>query len=236
MLEWFTPERTVEFLQSCERAGINTWQFDHFPKVVDALRGVREKGSKLQFICIHHDKRPATLQQVIADLSPIALMHHGGVTDTLFREGKSQVVHDFVKRAHDLGVLAGVSAHNPENIQRIADEGWEVDLFMTCFYYVTRPVEDQKKMFGGRAAVFEPFYDTDPVEMTKVVRAVKVPCLGFKILAAGRRCWSDAEVEECFKFAFASIKKTDAVIVGLFPKYKDEIAQDVALARKYGAP
>ena len=49
-------------------------------------------------------------------------------------------MHDYVKAAHDCGVLAGVSAHNPDCIKRVADEGWEVDFFMTCFYFLTRKI------------------------------------------------------------------------------------------------
>ena len=30
-------------------------------------------------------------------------------------------MHDYVKAVHDQGVLAGVSAHNPDNIKRIAE-------------------------------------------------------------------------------------------------------------------
>ena len=66
------------------------------------------------------------------------MAHHGGVTDRLFSDGKRKQVHDYVKEAHDRGVLAGVSAHNPDCINRVADEGWEVDFFMTCFYFLTR--------------------------------------------------------------------------------------------------
>jgi len=75
---------------------------------------------------------------MVESARPIAMAHHGGVTDRLFAEGKSREVHDFVKQAHDCGVLAGVSAHNPDCIKRIAEEGWEVDFFMACFYFLTR--------------------------------------------------------------------------------------------------
>ncbi len=234
MLEWFTLERTIEFLEKCVREGINTWQFDHMPKIVTALRTVRERGAKLNFICIHADRHPVNLKTVIADQDPIAIVHHGGVTDALFRQGKAQDVRDFVKKVHDHGVMAGVSTHNPENLKRIADEGWEVDLFMTCFYHLTRTVEEQRKQMG-KAAVFEPFYDTDPLEMTDVVLKLKQPCLGFKILAAGRKCWTPEEVEGCFKFAFERLKKCDAVIVGMFPKYRDEVRENAAHTRKHGA-
>ena len=83
---------------------------------------------------------------------------------------------------------------------------------MTCFYYVTRPREDQEKRLG-KVTVGEPFFESDPVDMTAVVRQVEKPCLGFKILAAGRSCWSKYSVEKAFQFAFENIKPTDGVIV-----------------------
>ena len=53
MLEYFTPERTFEFIAKCEAAGINTWQVDHTEKSVAVVRKLREKGSKMQIICLH---------------------------------------------------------------------------------------------------------------------------------------------------------------------------------------
>jgi hypothetical protein len=231
MLEYFTLERTIEFLEKCEKEGINTWQFDHDKKVVSALRTVRERGSKLQFICLHAEKR-GPIKNAIAETNAIAVVHHGGVTDSLFRVGKAQEVHDFVKRVHDLGVLAGVSSHSPANIQRIFDEGWENDLFMTCLYYVTRPTEEQQKSLG-KVAVGEPFFESDPIEMTAVIRKVPKPCLAFKILAAGRLCWDQNMVDKAFEFAFQNIKPTDAVIVGMFPRYEDEVRLNVGYVQKH---
>jgi hypothetical protein len=232
MLEHFTLGRTIEFLEKCEGEGINTWQYDHESKAVAALRSIREKGSKLQFICLHATKR-GPLKKAVEETNPIALVHHGGVTDSLFRAGKAQEVHDFVKQAHDLGVLAGVSSHNPDNIRRIFEEGWENDLFMTCLYYLTRPREEQQQNLG-KVAVGEPFFESDPVDMTRVIRQVAKPCLAFKILAAGRLCWEQKTVDEAFQFAFQNIKPSDAVIVGMFPRYEDEVRLNIAYVRKYG--
>jgi hypothetical protein len=234
MREWFTVERTAEFLRGCERHGITAWQCDHTDKAVAALRLAREQGVRLKVICLHAE-RPldAPLSGVVADLGPIAVVHHGGVTDALFRAGRGGKVRDFVKKAKDQGLLAGVSSHCPDNVQRIADAGWENDFFMTCFYYVSRPAEEQRQQLG-KVTVGEPFFESDPAEMTAVVRQVSKPCLGFKILAAGRLCWSPPAVEQAFRTAFASIKPTDGVIVGMFPRYADEVAEDAGLARKYG--
>ncbi len=235
MREYFTVDRTAEFLLHCERAGITAWQFSHMEKSVAALAKARESGSQIQGICLHAARMfDAPISRVIDETRPIAMVHHGGVTDAKFRAGKQEEVHDYVKKVHDHGLLAGVSAHNPENIKRIADEGWENDLFMTCFYYVTRPRDEQMKELG-KVTVGETFFESDPAEMTAVVRQVDQPCLGFKILAAGRSCWQTQAVEKCFRFAFENMKPTDGVIVGMFPVYRDEVADNAKYTRRYGA-
>lgn len=233
MREWFTAERTAEFLIHCERQGINTWQFDYTDKTVKAIQIARERGCQIQLICLHAERPTDVPIREVMKLKPIAIAHHGGVTDALFRAGKAQQVHDFVKKVHDHGALAGVSAHNPEVIKRIMDEGWENDFFMCCFYYVTRPREEMLKQLG-KVPVDEPFFESDPDEMTAVMRSVNKPCLGFKILAAGRKCWSKAQVESAFRYAFEKIKKTDAVIVGMYPRFTDEVTENANYTRKYG--
>ena len=54
MKEYFTVERSVEFLLDCERLGINTHQFsystaNHAPEI---LSKVRDRGSKMEFFCL----------------------------------------------------------------------------------------------------------------------------------------------------------------------------------------
>jgi hypothetical protein len=234
MREYFTPERIAEFLENCEHAGINTHQFSDPEKMAGVFRTLRERGSKMKFICLHAGgAQSAPVEQVVRDTQPIAIVHHGGVTDRLFREGKSQEVRDFVQRVRDAGVLAGVSAHNPDCIQRIADEGWPVDFFMTCFYYLTRPREELAKTPLVTLQIGYPFFASDPLAMTKVAQQVKQPCLGFKILAAGRKCHDRKAVREAFQFAFEHLKPTDGVIVGMYPRFGDQIKENAAHAREF---
>lgn len=233
MREYFTVERTVEFLRHSEGQGINTFQFDPTEKVEKVLELLWNTDTKLQFICLTSGSFGSASLARVMDLKPIALSHHGGVTDSLFRSGEAEKVHDFVKKAHDKGVLAGVSAHNPDNIKRMADEGWENDFFMTCFHHLTRTREEMEKELG-QITFGEPFVESDPPRMAAVIRQVGKPCLAFKILAAGRRCDSRNSVGEAFQWAFENIKKTDAVIVGMFPQFQDELAINADFTRKYG--
>ena len=235
MREYFTDERVMNFLQHCEREGINTHQGGRPERMGPILRTMRQRGSRIKFICLHaggQGKMP--VDQVVKETRPIAIVHHGGVTDRLFRDGKKGEVHDFVKRVKDAGVLAGVSAHNPDCIKRVADEGWEVDLFMTCFYYLTRTPEELDKMPPVvTTQIGYTFFTSDPQAMTKVARQVDQPCLGFKILAAGRMCGKARKVEAAFKFAFEHHKPADGVIVGMYPRFDDEMRENAQYTRQF---
>ncbi len=228
MKEYFTTENTVQFLLNCEKAGINTHQGS---ARMEYLKPLRDRGSRMNFISLSSDR--SKIKDIINTASPIAIVHHGGVTDRLFSEGDSMIVHDYVKAVKDTGLLAGVSAHNPDVIKQIADKGWDVDFFMTCFYYLTRKQNIEESMPTLPTGSYI-FYKNDPAVMTGVIRQVKQPCLAFKILGAGRLCSSQETVKKAFQYAFSNIKPSDGVIVGMFPWFYDEISSDSTYAREFG--
>jgi len=55
-------------------------------------------------------------------------------------------------------------------------------------------------------------YRGRPDRMTAALRQAKRLCLGFKILAAGRRVGSPEQVHQCFEYAFKNLKPADAVM------------------------
>jgi hypothetical protein len=229
MKDYFTPVRIVEFLQKCEQLGILAHQSSSRSDYFDLLH---EKGAKLKIISLQSKRE--NISQAITSAQPVAIVHHGGVSDRLFAEGKSEEVHDFVKAVKDQGLLAGVSAHNPDVIKKIADEDWDVDLFMTCFYFLTRKQSMEESLPALPVGSYH-FLKDDPKVMIKVIRQVKQPCLAFKILGAGRLCASQEEVSAAFEFAFGNIKPTDGVIVGMFPWFFDEIGANTQYTKEFGS-
>lgn len=239
MKQWFEPPRSVEFLLDCERAGITAHQYSDSPRARVTLRDARERGSKMRFLALHSDREK--LNEFVRETQPVAVAHHGGATDIKFAQGKAQEVHDYVKAVHDLGLLAGVSAHNPDCIKRVADEGWEVDYFMTCFYFLSRKrlaeLAGKKEEEPTAPVLVDPhhsFLRGDPEVMTAVARQVSQPCLGFKILAAGRQCTNQEVVKRAFRYALTRLKPSDGVIVGMFPWAFDEIGANAAYTREFG--
>jgi hypothetical protein len=65
------------------------------------------------------------------------------------------------------------------------------------------------------------------------MRQTEKPCLAFKILAAGRLCDRAEWVETAFESAFRQIKASDAVIVGMYPEYEDQVAINAELVRRF---
>ena len=240
MTDYYTPERIQQLLLRCLEMRINCWQSSAHERVDEALRTLRDGGRDIRWIFLAsnpHLDDAAALRDIVRRNKPIAIVHHGGVSDALWREGKIEKAHDFAKRVKDLGVLAGLSAHNPDVIRNAEDKGWGLDLYMTCLYRVTRTAEELKKEFGMAETPLggSVYLPGDPARMCEVIRGVKRPCLAFKILAAGRRCERPQDVEAAFELAFKNIKKSDAVIVGMFPRYRDEAAEDAALARRFSS-
>lgn len=72
--------------------------------------------------------------------------------------------------------------------------------------------------------------------MCRMIRQTKKPCLAFKLFGAGRASGSPEQVEHAFRFALDGIKRTDAVIVGMYPRFKDEVRENTELVRRILTP
>ncbi len=103
--------------------------------------------------------------------------------------------------------------------------------WMTHDRRVSRTREEARALMNGEAPLGETFLEKDPDRMSQRIMKTKRPCFGFKILAAGRAGFGKEQIETAFKGAFARIKPNDAVIVGMWPKYKNEMAENAAIVR-----
>lgn len=235
--DWHTPDRVVQLLRHAEEQGINTWQNSYAERTLSDLDKFREAGGTMNWLCLGKpdwDKNPHLIADA-AKRKPIGIAPHGALAEKLHRDRKLDVLKDLLKRIRDTDVLVGLSAHNPAVIQLAEERGWDVDYYMCCLYYLTRPAAEFKQLMGGEIPLGEVYLPSDPPRMYHVVRSTKKPCLVYKILAAGRLTDSPALVENAFKAAFANIKPNDALIVGMYLQQQDQVAQNAQLVRKLGA-
>jgi len=242
MNEYYTEDVEVDFLHRCQRAGINIWQSsgeDNFRR----YERFRKEGGNLLYLSLSAYYGPSgkpglfhgMTEKQAAKAGFIGIAHHGESTDRLFKEGNIDQVHEYLKRVRDAGLLVGLSTHMPAVIDYVEDKDWDVDFYMTCVYERHRSREKLKQLLGYVPLPLNEIYiEEDPPRMYERIRATRKTCLAFKILAAGRLCQSRKQVEDVFRATFENIKPTDAVIVGMFPRWSDQISENAGLVRKYG--
>jgi len=254
MLEYFTLEQTVEFLRSCTAQGINTWQSNYGEKTRDALFKLREEGEKLNMLPLsalqvagldNERLRPAlermegTWDRMMAEYKPIGVFLWGMLTDVLWREGKIDMARDFLAKARDTGVQVGVATHIPEVIEYIEEKGWDVDFYMASLYKWMKSREEilailpEIPVDGHQGWEF--YLPSELPRMCDTIRQTPKTCLAFKLFAAGRTSTTPEQVSEVFEFVLRHIKPTDAVVVGMYPRFADQMVKENAdLVKKFG--
>ena len=229
MRQYYTPEQILKTLRRCQEVGINCWQSGS--DKYKMYRRFIDDGGKMHYLSINSN--PADIGP-IAKAGGLGIAHHGEVTDNLFKAGKLDKIHDFLKRVRDAGLMGGVSTHMPAVIEAIEDKGWDVDYYMTCVYERHRTETELKKLLGYvPIPLREVYLQEDPPRMFKVMRQTKRPCLAFKILAAGRLSERKAWVEKAFRETFQSIKSNDGVIIGIYDEYSDQPGEDAEYTRRF---
>jgi hypothetical protein len=233
MTSYYTTEQKIKTLRRCQEAGINCWQGseNHW----EVYRQLCEQGGQMRYISLgSNGPAAADFLKTMKELGCLGVAHHGETTDSLFKSGKLDQIHDYLKKVRDTGLWVGVSTHMPAVVDAVESKGWDLDFYMTCVYERHRSADDLRKLLGHvPVPVGEVYLQSDPPRMFKAIRQTKRTCLAFKILAAGRLSERKEWVEQAFRQTFEGIKPTDGVIVGIYDRYSDQPAENAAYARRF---
>ena len=230
MKEWYTAGKVLEVLQRSEKLGINAFNYVHMDRGQPDWERYQAEGGKMHLIA---QATMADPTEFIKAVKPMGAWLQGERTDDAYRAGKLDSVRDYCKKMRDLGVtMVGVGSHIPEVLTMVYEKGWDVDFYAGCVYNRRRTPEEFRKLLGGELPEManDVYLRDDPPRMYKVLREIKKPCVAFKIMAAGRV----SNAEAAFKQAFQSLKPTDFVCVGMFPRVKDEVKENAYLTSRHG--
>lgn len=232
MRAYYTTEQILKTLRRCEQVGINCWQSGLGN--IEMYRDFVDQGLKMHYIAISAGD-PSGIQK-LKQGGCIAIAHHGEVTDRLFKSGKIDDIHDYLKRVRDAGLQVGVSTHMPAVVDTIESKGWDLDYYMTCVYERHRTKDELKELMGYTPIPEREVYlEEDPPRMFKAMQQTDRPCLAFKFLAAGRLSDRRHWVEQAFRQTYESIKPIDAAIVGIYDRYSDQPAENAAMVKRFGS-
>ena len=233
MRDYFTTQRVKDTLAACLKNGINTAQMRADQHIARILREFRLEGNQIHWIAQSASEMSSFEGNINSILyyDPISIYLHGSITDELYKEGNIREIKNRLEILRRTGKPAGLCSHMPEILLRAEEENWGADWYMCCVYNLSR-MDRVSSDITGIANFDEPFFDEDIPVMYKTIQQLPKTCMAFKILGSTRRCGSPGEVENAFKEAFDNIKPTDGVIVGMFPKYSDQVKENCDIVRK----
>ena len=218
MVDYYTAHQIMADLQQAEQNGINTILARADRHIMRVLNEYWNAGGTIQWIAqTPKDIEYADLNeylQIIAHYKPIAIYHHGGTTDKLYAEGRLDSLHESLKYIRDLGCAVGLGTHDPQVLKYCYSEGYDVDFYVCALYNHTRHRE--LYLPNDRDAAFA------------AIKAVPVPIIAIKVLAAGRN-----KPRGAFELALENIKPTDAMAVGMYTQFQpDQIRQNARAVGK----
>ena len=220
MREYYTVERIRETWARAEAAGINTMVTNNeTPHVLQSVREYRRDGGTLQWIAqVNRRVQPDMSVDIreAVELGCKALYFHGGLVDDAYRRRDADTLRAWCDQARSYGVPAGVAGHAPE-AHRWVDGLGIADFHAVCFF-------NCGSLHDGKGSMFRL---GDMVPAVDAIRAIRKPCIAYKIMGAGR-----IDPRKALEFAFTGIKPTDVVNVGMHRGDKDDMVEaDAAIAR-----
>lgn len=233
MQDFFTTDIIKKALFHCMECGINTMQLRADKHITRIIREFRQEGGQMNWIAQTTPELKSfdgSIKQMVG-YDPIAIYHHGTETDGLFKDGEYEEITRRLKLIRQSGKLVGLGTHMPEVIEYAESHHWDIDFYMASVHNLSK-ITRVSSATTGIANQDEPFDDEDRPLMYEAIRSTEKPCLAFKILGATRRCQSSDTVYAAFGEAFQNIKPYDAIVVGMFPKGHDQIAENAAFVQR----
>ena len=227
MKAYFTEEQVYATLRRCEEAGITAVQSRGSRPVMDLIDRFRRAGGKLDWIATS-SKNFITFDEELAEslkYRPSALCIHGELSDELWMTGNIGKLPGLLEKLRTAGLPAGICSHFPEVLLWAEEHKLAPDFYMASVYNLLQPDRSHDVVPTG-----ERFERSDVPKMYEAIRAVSAPCIALKILGAGRRCGMQDDVRAAFDEAFASMKKGDGVLVGMWDKNEEQPALDARYA------
>ena len=219
MEDYYTTRQIMADLAQAEENGINTVLARADKHIMRTLNEYWNAGGTIQWIA--QTPKPteygdlSEYLQIIARYNPVAIYHHGGTTDQLYAEGELNSLRDSLKRVRDFGCAVGIGTHDPQILKFCWTEGYDVDFYVCALYNHTYHRE-----------LYLPD-DRDAALAT--IKAVPMPVIAIKVLAAGRN-----EPYTAFQYALESIKPIDAIAVGMYTQFQpDQIRQNAQTVAKF---
>ena len=211
MRAYYTDQHIMAVMDAAAEHGITavwTPAYDHWIRLWNAYR---EKGGKLKIWIGQPDHFDQMKDHITACATNggKAVCIQGECVGRAVREGKFDLLKQWLGHIRSLGLPAGLATHWPDDLLKAEDRGLPAQ-----FYHLAVGVPDS-------------FRQKDRDRALQTIRKMDKPVVAFKVLGAGRFMPKDA-----FPYVLKHLRRKDGLCVGVFPKDRNEIAENVRLVRR----
>lgn len=228
-----TEKKVFETLILCEQAGINTINIG-FPSLELLQKYKKITGSKIKVITqvapnLQNGDYYESLNKAV-DMGSDIIQIQGNQCDFLVRDKKPEILGLMLDKIRSHGLTAGMGAHTVDAFIVCEELGIIPDYYMQTMhhdrYWSAHPMENRVpfEVDGERHLDHNRFHDNCfclfPDKTVEFVNRVKIPVMGFKVLAAGA-----IEPKDGFRWAFEN--GADFICVGMFDF---QVVEDVNIA------
>ncbi|MBZ4652043.1 MAG: hypothetical protein JG761_843 [Proteiniphilum sp.] len=217
-----TEKKIFETLMLCEQAGINAINIG-FPTMSTMVKYKKLTGSKIKVIVqvAVQEKSNDIFENVKAaiDSGMDVIQMQGNQCDWFVRDNKLDLIDRLLDKIRSEGFVAGLGAHTIDSFLICEENGIIPDYYMKTMhhdnYWSAHPRENRKafEVDGLLSNDHNMFHDNCfcpfPDQTVAFVNRVKVPVMGFKVLAAGA-----IHPKDGFNWAFEN--GADFICVGMF--------------------
>ncbi len=204
MKRWYTPEQIMAVLDRAADHGITAVWTPCYDEWVALWNEYQAKGGKLRIWIAQPDRDP--MEKTIATAiknGAKAVAIQGVQIDAQVAKGKWDVIRGWLEQIKSAGLPAGMATHGATTHLQAEERGLPTDFYHQTLY---RPDHFVKEGLEESLATIE--------KLTK-------PVVAYKALGAGRIAPS-----ETLPYVFRRLKPKDGVCLGMFPKKRDEIAEN----------
>ena len=205
--------RVFRTFKMAEQCGMNTILTN--PALMRVINDYwKKEGGKIQFISdCGHKEGLVRGAQVSVENGASAVYTHGGMSDSMAKNGDYKKFAETLAGMRKLGVPVGIGAHKLETVKFCVEHDIIPDFWMKTLhqlnYWSARPNDPQR----------DNIFCTNPEETVAYMEKLEQPWIAFKILAAGA-----IHPKEAFPYAFKS--GADFICVG---NYDFQIVENVNL-------
>jgi uncharacterized membrane protein YphA (DoxX/SURF4 family) len=228
-----TEKKIYETLMLAEEAGINTINIG-YPTNLLMSKYKRMTGSKIKVISqvAPNMKTGDIYEQINGAMEAGAdiLQVQGNWSDWCVRDKKPEIVAQMLDKIRSNGYVAGLGAHTIDSFISYEEQGIIPDYYMKTLhhdrYWSAHPKENRIpfEVDGEKSLDHNKFHDNlfclFPERTVEFINRVKIPVMGFKVLAAGA-----IEPKDGFRWAFEN--GADFICVGMFDF---QVVNDVNIA------